>query len=178
MPPPAGVARPPELESPCEMPVRWSSLPVFKGSMPYSAGNTAVKSSTSATAKAVSVAFTMAALEGASAATSFSASVMLCGPDVSGDLISHQKEADGHEYGIGRERVAQETAACSPDAESDQDRRERQHLADLHADVEAQNIRHQAVAREFQLLQLGGEPEAVEQAENQNGELGVGLESE
>src|SRR5271154_5126641 len=105
MPAFAGVARPPESD--CEMPVRWSSAPGRSGSMPYAAGRPAVNKMTSAPGSAMQVAFTMAAFEGASAAMSFSSSVMSGGVNVSGDLVSDEKESDGHQNRVGDEGVAQ-----------------------------------------------------------------------
>jgi len=74
--------------------------------------------------------------------------------------------------------VAQEAAAGSPIAESDQHGRESEHLPDFHAHVETDNVRDESVLRQIKLLKLGGQTETVEQAENQDGELSVGLKSQ
>ena len=49
-----------------------------------------------------------------------------------------------------------------------------EHLADLDADIEAHDVRHQPVVRNGELLQLGGEAEAVEQAEDRHATLVFG----
>ena len=72
----------------------------------------------------------------------------------------------------------QETAAGAPDTERDQYGGQREHLPDFDADIEANDIRHQSVLREIQLLELGGQAESVKQAKDQHGNFGIGLEPE
>ena len=98
--------------------------------------------------------------------------------EIAGELVADQQEAAGHQHRVGRKRVAQEAAARAPVGQRDQDRRQRQHLADLDADVEADDVRDQAVRRQRELLQLGRQAEAVEQAEDEHGDPRVRLEAE
>src|SRR5579863_553009 len=124
------------------MPVKCSNFPARNGSIPYSAGRIAVNRSAIATTSAISAALTMAPLDGASTLTSFSSLVMLGRREIARYLISGEQEAHRHQDGIRRERVLQIARARSPDAQRDQHRCKGQHLPDLHAHVEAQNIRH------------------------------------
>src|ERR1700722_18954841 len=92
--------------------VRPSALPVFRGSIPYSAGSTTVKRITTATARAIPVAFRIAPAEGASKSAAFCSGI-----EVPGYLVSDQDEADRHQRGIGCEGVSEETLLCSPETE-------------------------------------------------------------
>ncbi len=55
--------------------------------------------------------------------------------------------------------------------------RQREHLADFDADVEAHDVRHESLRREREILKLGGEAKAMKQAEDEHGDLRVGLNS-
>src|SRR5579885_3667911 len=90
-----------------------------------------------------------------------------------GQLVADEDETARHEQRVGHEGVAQKPAARPPVAEADEDSREREKLADLNTHVEAHDVRDEAVRRERELLQLRREAEAVEQAEDQHGDLRV-----
>src|SRR3546814_3474675 len=90
-----------------------------------------------------------------------------------GELVADQHETGGHQHGVGRESLACEGIAAAPEPHRDEDRAERQQLPDLDADIERQDVEHQAVARQFEILQLGRQAEAMEEAEDQDGDLGV-----
>ena len=79
---------------------------------------------------------------------------------------------------IGGEGVAHEAGGPAPEAHDDEDGAERQQLADLDPDVEGEQIGDQAVGRDLEVLDLGREAEAVEEAEDQGRGLGVRLEAE
>src|SRR3546814_3576146 len=74
--------------------------------------------------------------------------------------------------------LACEGIAAAPEPHRDEDRAEGQQLPDLDADIERQDVEHQAVARQFEILQLGRQAEAMEEAEDQDGDLGVRLNPE
>ncbi len=67
--------------------------------------------------------------------------------------------------------MAQEAGACSPIAKNNQHRCERQHLSDFHTHIETDDIGHQSILGEIELLKFGGQAEAVEQAKNEDGQL-------
>ena len=98
--------------------------------------------------------------------------------EVAGELVADQQEAAGHHDRIRRERVPHEAAARAPVGQRDQDRRQRQPLADLDADVEAHDVGDEPVLRQRELLQLGRQAEAVEQAEDEHRRPRVRLEAE
>src|SRR3546814_11824309 len=92
-----------------------------------------------------------------------------------GELVADQHETGGHQHGVGRESLACEGIAAAPEPHSDEDRAERQQLPDLDADIERQDVEHQAVARQIEKLQLGRKAEAMKEDEEQNSPLGVRL---
>ena len=65
-----------------------------------------------------------------------------------------------------------------PEAHRDQDGCQGQELADLDPDIEGQEVGQEPVRRDVIVDQLGRQAEAVEQAENQRGGLGGGLNAE
>src|SRR5947207_2117329 len=69
-------------------------------------------------------------------------------------------------------------ASCSPVAQRNQDRSERQYLADFHAHVEAQNVGHEAACRQRKVLKLRRQAKPVEEAEDEDGDAGVWLKAE
>src|SRR6187397_1297397 len=87
--------------------------------------------------------------------------------EIAGELIADEEKTASHHDGVRRECVPHEPAACAPVAEGDEHSGQRQPLPNLDADVEAHDIGDQPVARQLELLELGGEAEAVEQAEDQ-----------
>src|SRR5580704_4309878 len=165
------------------MPVNPSSLPVRKGSMPYSAGNTAVKRITSATARAMSVAFTIFPAGCVSTRGKLSSLIMIstcrlrC-DKISGDLVADEDEPDHHQSRVGREGVAVKSTLRAPVAQRDYHGRQRQHLPDFHADIEADDVRYQSIPGEVELLKFGRQAKAVEQAENQDRNFSVGFKPE
>ena len=74
--------------------------------------------------------------------------------------------------------MGREAARAPPIAHDDKDGGEREDLADLDADIEREEIDDQAVRGEREVLQLGRQAEAVEQAEDEGRGLGRGLEPE
>ena len=63
----------------------------------------------------------------------------------------------------------------APQAQGDEHRRQGQHLTHLHPRIETYQIDDEAVLRQLKLLQAGGQPQAVEQAEDEHGYAGVRL---
>ena len=100
------------------------------------------------------------------------------GDGVTRELIAEQDEADGEQRDVGRERVSSEAAGRAPRVEDDQHHAQREQLPDLDADVERDHVRDEPVARDREVLELGREAEAVEEAEEQHRGLGVRLEAE
>lgn len=100
------------------------------------------------------------------------------GDEEADELIARQDEAEGHDDHIGGVGVAPEAGRLPPESDDDQDGAQRQKLADLDPDVEGQEIADQAVGREVEVLELGRQAEAVEQAEDEGRGLGRGLEPE
>ena len=94
--------------------------------------------------------------------------------EVARQLVPRQHEAGGHQCGIRNVGVAQVTRTRPPVSKSDQDRRQRKKLPDLHAAVEAHDVRDQAVPGEWVLLQLRGEAETVDEAEHEDGDAVFG----
>lgn len=93
-------------------------------------------------------------------------------------MVANQHEAGGHQDGVGGEGVAHEAARPAPEAHQDQDGGKREKLSDLDANVECDEVRKKAVRRNLELDDLGGEPEAVEEAEHQRRRLSVRLNAE
>ena len=71
------------------------------------------------------------------------------GNEKAGQLIADQHEAGGHHDGVGGVGVAPEAVGAAPVAHRDEDGGERQQLADLDADIEGEQVRHQAVRRDL-----------------------------
>ena len=65
-----------------------------------------------------------------------------------GQLISHEYESTRLRRRVRRKSMCQESTACAPVSQGDQNRRERDALADLDADVEADDVGAQAVLRQ------------------------------
>ena len=65
-----------------------------------------------------------------------------------------------------------------PVCQADENGRQRQRLPDLHANVEADDVCDEAVGGEREVLQLRGEAEAMEQAEDQHRQARIGLKAE
>ena len=74
--------------------------------------------------------------------------------------------------------MAKETAPRTPETERDQYCRKGEHLPDFHSDIETDDVRYKPVLGQVELLKLGSQSEAVEQAEDQHRELGVGLKTQ
>src|SRR3546814_8985192 len=72
-----------------------------------------------------------------------------------GELVADQHETGGHQHGVGRESLACAGIAAAPEPHRDEDRAERQQLPDLVSDIALQDVEHQSVARQFEILQLG-----------------------
>src|SRR6266850_5165923 len=101
-----------------------------------------------------------------------------CWEEIAGQLIADQEKAARHDNAVERERVVEEAAARAPPGQRNQNRAEREALADFHADVEAHDVGDEPVRREREILQLGREAEAVEEAEDEHRQLRVRLEAE
>jgi hypothetical protein len=71
-----------------------------------------------------------------------------------------------------------EARRSAPEIEQHDNDRQCHHLADLDTDVERDQVDQQAVVRPRQVLQLGRQPEPVEQPEHQHRELGVDGEAD
>src|SRR5579875_86234 len=102
----------------CAIPVSFKYLPVFSGSKPYSAGNTTVNNSTSATANAMPAALAIAAFEGASilGAVCGSVPILFSGVKIiTGDLVAGEHKSHRHQRRIGSECVAEIAAARPPE---------------------------------------------------------------
>src|SRR5215207_5313790 len=67
------------------------------------------------------------------------------GEEQPGELVAGQHEAGGHHGDVGAVGMAQEAAGAPPAAHRDQDRSQRQQLADLDTDVERQQVGDKAV---------------------------------
>ncbi len=74
--------------------------------------------------------------------------------------------------------MPKEPTAAPPHVEHDQDQAQREQLADLHTHVERHHVRHEPIAREREVLQLGRQPKPMEKAEKQHGAFRVRLETE
>src|SRR5262245_6803949 len=105
------------------------AAPAPVGSMPYSAGNTTVASNAPAINNAATAAIAMRFFEGAwNFSNSFSSIIVFSlGDKISGELVSDQQEAAGHQRGIGQECMLKETRASPPVAQGDQHCGQRQH---------------------------------------------------
>src|SRR3954452_12480305 len=84
---------------------------------------------------------------------------------ISGELQTREHEAGGKYRDVRAIGVLREARRAPPVVHHEQDRAQRKQLADLHADVEREHVRHETVARQIQLLQFRRETEAMEEAE-------------
>src|SRR3954467_9022581 len=64
---------------------------------------------------------------------------------ISCDLISHQNHSSHHEQRIRQECVLKKSGTCPPHAQPNEHGRQRQALANLHSNVEADDVRNQAI---------------------------------
>jgi hypothetical protein len=71
-----------------------------------------------------------------------------------------------------------EAPRAAPVAHHDEDRAQRQELADLDAGVEGDEVGHEPLGRDLEVEDLRREPEAVAEAEREHGGLGVRLHAE
>jgi hypothetical protein len=71
-------------------------------------------------------------------------------------LKANQQEPARHHYRVGDESMAQKAAPRPPPTQRDENRGQRENLSDLDADVEAHDIRDQAIRRQLELLQFRG----------------------
>src|SRR5262245_11558917 len=74
--------------------------------------------------------------------------------------------------------MIEERTMRAPPGQRDQDAGERETLPDLDADVEADDVGHETVGRELELLKLRGQTEAVEEAEDEDRDSRVRLKAE
>ena len=86
---------------------------------------------------------------------------------VARQLIAGQHEPRRHQHHVARERVPEKHSAAAPHVERDQDEAKRKELADLDPHVERHHVRHEAVLREREILQLRREAQAVKEAEEE-----------
>ena len=71
--------------------------------------------------------------------------------------------------------MAKKAACAAPVTHHDQDAKKSQQLADLHTDVECQQIGEQTVAGNLKFLNLRRQTKAVKEAKDQRGGFGVRL---
>jgi hypothetical protein len=64
---------------------------------------------------------------------------------VSCDLISHENDAAHHEQGVRHECVLKKSGTRPPHTQANEHRRQRQALANLHSNVEADDIRNETI---------------------------------
>ena len=74
--------------------------------------------------------------------------------------------------------MAEKTVGFTPVAHNNEDHCQGQKLADFHAHVEREQVRYQPIRGDVVLNDFRGQAKAVEEAEDQRGGLGVGLETE
>jgi hypothetical protein len=74
--------------------------------------------------------------------------------------------------------MLKEPGSCSPNRKRDQDGGQSEYLTNFDTDIETHNIRDEAGLCERELLKLRCETKSVKETEDQNGELGIRLESE
>lgn len=91
-------------------------------------------------------------------------------------MIAHEHEAQAHHDHVGAVGMAKKAGGAAPVAHGDQDDGQCHQLAELHTDIECQQVRNQSIGRDLVFQDLGRETEAVEQAKDQCGQLGIGLE--
>src|SRR4051812_12554701 len=96
---------------------------------------------------------------------------------ISCDLISHENHSAHHEQRIRHERVLKKSGARPPHAQANEHCRQRQALSNLHSNVEADDVRNQAVLGKRELLKLCRQSKTVKQPEYQNGDFRVRLKS-
>src|SRR4029450_3517759 len=74
--------------------------------------------------------------------------------------------------------MPKESAPRPPPTQRDENSGKRENLTDLDTDVEAHDVRDQAIRRQLEFLQLRRQPESVEQAEHEHGGTGIRLNTE
>src|SRR5258705_3837158 len=159
--------------------------PVPSGSIANSAGSTNITRMRPAASSAAPTATAMRFLTstaGRPAVTSITCSLagsMSHHPkEIAGELIADEQEPAGHHDTVEREGVMNKSASRAPPCQRDEDRRQRETLTNLHADVEADDVGDQSVLRKREILQLGGEAEAMEEPEHEHRDLRVRLKPE
>lgn len=100
------------------------------------------------------------------------------GNKVAGELITDQHEAGGHHQHVGGIGMLEKARCLSPITHRDENHRERNQLADLDTDIEGEKVGDESVLRDLVLQNLRRQAEAVEEAEDQCRELGIGLLAE
>src|SRR5262245_48890998 len=98
--------------------------------------------------------------------------------EIGGELDFYENETSHHDEGVRSHRHALEARGLPPQKDERKDNGECEQLTKLHPDVETDHVGDKAVRVETQCLQLGGETEPVDQSEDSNRCLGVGLEAE
>lgn len=74
--------------------------------------------------------------------------------------------------------MAEKARRLPPVAHDDEEDAQRQQLDYLNPDVEGSQVDEQAIGRNFELLDFGRQPEAVEEAKDERRKLRVGLRTE
>src|SRR5438034_6867355 len=154
-----------------------SRAPVPSGSTPYSAGRTNITRISPAPSNAAPAATAMRCLISVVPASTC-VLTSCCREEIAGQLVADQQEATRHHQGVGRKRVTKEAVTRPPVCQADENGRQRQRLPDLHANVEADDVCDEAARGEREVLQLRGEAEAMEQAEDQHRQARIGLKAE
>src|SRR5690606_40870292 len=91
------------------------------------------------------------------------------GNRVTGQLIAGQHETRAHQHDVACESVTEEASVPPPGIEGDHHRAEREQLPELDPDVEREHVRDEAVRGDREVLELRREPEAVKEAEDEDG---------
>src|SRR5579871_905909 len=156
-------------------PDRWPSP---SGSRLNSAGSTAPNMMRVAAASAPPV---MAIMRPAGKGCEICPSAATSGPpraEIAGELILDQQESRCEDQRIRCDRIALEARAAPPQQHDRKKHGERDDLADLDADVEADHIGDEAVPVQPQRLQLGSEAEAVNEPETCHRKFVIRLHAE
>ena len=98
--------------------------------------------------------------------------------EIAGHLHAEEHEARGHQDGIGGKGSAAEAGGPPPVAHRDQNGAECEHLPDLDTHIKRDEIGDEAVGRQREVLQLRRQAEAMEEAEDQDRRLRIGLDTE